>query len=116
MDGIPEHARGDHLVQDLSSSFMTLDARGRLTPKTPEAAYMAANTYMMATKPTADDPRYSAYQTAMAGMGMMGRVVTDKGSASRPERSPHHQNSPRHGGEPAARRSDRRGIHTTIFQ
>ena len=76
-----------------------------MMPNTPEAAYMATHTYLMATKPTADDPPYAAYQTAMAGMGMMGRVVADKGPAPRPDRSPHHQSSPRHGGEPVIRRS-----------
>jgi hypothetical protein len=102
---MPNIPANDRVIRDLDMSFMTMDTRGRLVPKTPEAAYIAAHTYMMATKPTEDDPRYSAFQTAMAGMGMIGAVVADKGSTPRSAETPRQQNSPRHGAETAARRS-----------
>ena len=56
MNNIPKNNRGEHLVLDLDLTFMSVDSRGNITPKTPEAAYMAAHTYMMATKPQSDDP------------------------------------------------------------
>ena len=54
---------------------MSVDTRGNITPKTPEAAYMAAHTYMMATKPANDDPRVELYNTAMVGIGIMGAAI-----------------------------------------
>ena len=97
MEGIPERERGEHLVQNLDLSFMSIDSRGRIMPKTPEAAYMAANMYMMATRPVANDPRLALYQTAMAGIGMMGHEIANKGTTGRPDRSPRRHNSPRQG-------------------
>ena len=72
MNNIPQNNRGEHLIRDLDLTFMSVDSRGHITPKTPEAAYMAAHTYMMATKPQDDDPRTALYNTAMAGIGIMG--------------------------------------------
>ena len=61
---------------------------------------MAAQTYMMATKPQNDDPRAALYNTAMAGIGIMGAAIAD----IEPERTPRRHNSPRQG-EGARRRS-----------
>lgn len=56
----------------------------------------------MTKKPAPNDPRYAAYQTAMAGMGMMGRAVADEVSAPRLDGTAHprepavrHPRSPR---------------------
>jgi hypothetical protein len=88
MAGIPENQRGDHLVQDLDMTFMSIDSRGNITPKTPEAAYMAAHAYMMATRPPPGDPRASLYQTAMVGFGVMGAAIAGREVTQEPARTP----------------------------
>jgi hypothetical protein len=94
MAGIPEHERGEHLIQDHEMSFMAIDLRGHLTPKTPEAAYMATHAYLMATRPPQGDPRASLYQTSMAGIGVMGAAIADREVIQQPARYP-RRNSPR---------------------
>jgi hypothetical protein len=51
MAGIPKAERGEHLIQDLDISFMSIDSRGHIMPKMPEADYMATHAYLMATMP-----------------------------------------------------------------
>jgi hypothetical protein len=51
MADIPEAER-EHLVQDLDMSFMSIDTRGHIIPKMPEAGYMATHPYLMATRAT----------------------------------------------------------------
>jgi hypothetical protein len=77
MAGIPEAGR-KNLVQNLDMSFMSIDTRGNIIPKTPEAGYMAADAYMMATRPPQGDPRQYLYQTAMAGLGVMGAAIAGR--------------------------------------
>jgi hypothetical protein len=104
--GIPENQRGEHLIQDLDMTFTSIDSRGHITPKTPEAAYMATHAYMMATRPPPGDPRASLYQTAMADIGVMGAAIAGREVTQEPARSPrqgghrrsrshHRQRSPR---------------------
>src|SRR4051812_12998670 len=69
-------------------SFMTVDTRGNIIPKTPEAGYMEAHTYLMATRPQPGYPRLALYQTAMAGIGVMGAAIVDIIGTSEPARSP----------------------------
>jgi hypothetical protein len=75
MAGIPENQRGEHLIQDLDMTFTSIDSRGHITPKTPEAAYMATHAYMMATRPPPGDPRASLYQTVMVRISVMGAAI-----------------------------------------
>jgi hypothetical protein len=51
-------------------SFMSIDARGNIIPKTMEAGYMASQAYILASRPHAGDPRKALYQMAMAGVGV----------------------------------------------
>jgi hypothetical protein len=87
MAGIPENQRGEHLVQDLDMTFMSIDSRGNITPKTLEADYMATHAYKMATKPPPGDPRASLYQTAMAGIGVMGAAIAGREVTHEPART-----------------------------
>lgn len=75
MAGIPEGECGEHLIQDLDMSFMWIDSRGHIMPKTPEAAYMVTHAYMMVTRLPPGDPRASLYQTAMADISVIGEVL-----------------------------------------
>jgi hypothetical protein len=93
---VPGNER-DHLVRDLDLSFMSVDAQGNIVPKTPQAALVATPTYLIATQPTANDPRAFIHRSALVGLGMIGASLADKEVTPRPERSPHRRDSPRRG-------------------
>ena len=57
---------------------MSVDSRGNIAPKTPEVAYLAAHTYLMATQPATNDPRAALHKTAMASIGLMGAALANK--------------------------------------
>jgi hypothetical protein len=89
---IPEHER-EYLIQNLDMSLMSIDKRGNIIPKTPEAGYMAAQAFIPASKPPAGDPREALYQMAMTGVGVMGTTFASP-STPQPESAP-RRNSPR---------------------
>ena len=91
---VPANER-DHLVRDLDLFFMSVDAQGNIVPKTPQAALVAAQTYLMATQPVANDPRAVIHHSVLMGLGMIGASLADKEVAPRPERSPRRRDSPR---------------------
>jgi hypothetical protein len=68
---IPE-AEKENLVQNLDMSFMSIDTRGDIIPKTPEDGYMAAQAFILVSRPPPKDPREALYNMAMAGVGAMG--------------------------------------------
>ncbi|KAK1612857.1 hypothetical protein QYE76_036530 [Lolium multiflorum] len=86
---IPEAER-EHLVQNLDMSFMSIDTRGNIIPKTPEAGYMATHAFILASKPPPGDPRETLYNMAVAGVGAMGTAFV-----STPPEGAARQNSPR---------------------
>jgi hypothetical protein len=59
-------------------SFMSIDTRGNIIPKTPEAGYMATQAYILASRPPPGDPREALYNMAMAGVGVMGTAFVGK--------------------------------------
>jgi hypothetical protein len=69
MAGIPEGECGEHLIQDLDMSFMWIDSRGHIMPKTP--GYLLA----IPEHPYIKLPRASLYQTAMADISVIGEVL-----------------------------------------
>ncbi|KAK1677859.1 hypothetical protein QYE76_038707 [Lolium multiflorum] len=71
LQNIPEAER-ENLVQNLDMSFMSIDTRGNIIPKTPEAGYMATQAFILASRPPPGDPREALYNMAMAGVGAMG--------------------------------------------
>jgi hypothetical protein len=44
------------LSRNLDSSFLSVDERGNIIPKTPEVALVAAQAYLFTTQPTPEDP------------------------------------------------------------
>jgi hypothetical protein len=78
------------LVQNLDMSFMSIDTRGNIIPKTPEAGYMATQAFILASRPPPGDPREALYNMAMAGVGAMGTAF-----AATPPEGTSRQNSPR---------------------
>jgi hypothetical protein len=91
--GIPEGER-DNLIQNLDMSFMSIETRGHIIPKTPEAGYMVTHAYLMASRPPQGDPRSSLYQMAMVGVGVMGAAIAGREIAPQPKSAP-RRNSPR---------------------
>ena len=73
---------------------MSVDAQGNIVPKTPQAALVAAQTYMMTTQPVANDPRAAIHRSTLVGLGTIGTALADKEVAPRPERSPRRRDSP----------------------
>jgi hypothetical protein len=79
-----------------------VDEQGNIIPKMPEAALVAAQTYLYTTRPSPGDPREHMHRAALQGLRMVGNKLTAKeeeahcnGGAHKP-RSPHRHNSPRH--------------------
>jgi hypothetical protein len=63
--------KGNH-VQNLDSSFLSIDEKGNIVPKTPEAALVAAQAYLLTTQPTPGDPCESMHRAAIQGLGSIG--------------------------------------------
>jgi hypothetical protein len=49
------------LARNLESSFLSVDERGNIIPKTPEAALVVVQAYLFTTQPTPGDPRESMH-------------------------------------------------------
>jgi hypothetical protein len=54
-----------NLSRNLDSSFLSIDERGNIIPKTPEAALVAAQAYLFATQPTSGDRREHMHRAAL---------------------------------------------------
>ncbi|KAK1691986.1 hypothetical protein QYE76_008683 [Lolium multiflorum] len=107
---IPEAER-EHLVQNLDMSFMSIDTRGNIIPKTPEAGYMATHAFILASKPPPGDPRETLYNMAVAGVGAMGTAFV-----STPPEGAARQNSPRPAAATAAAPEGPSGARDTAAQ
>jgi hypothetical protein len=75
-------------------SFMSIDTRGNIIPKTPEAGYTVTHAFLMVSRPSPGDSRSSLYQMAMAGVGVMGAAIARREIAPQPESAP-RRNTPR---------------------
>ena len=94
MSAIPENER-QNLVRDLDLSFMSVDSRGNIKPKTPQAAIVADQTYLLATQPAANDPWAAMHRSTLMSLGMVGASLADKEIVQRSDRSLRRRNSPR---------------------
>jgi hypothetical protein len=83
----------ENLVRDHDLSFMS---RGNIIHKIPQTARVAAQTYLMATQPAANDLRATMHRSTLMGLGMTGASLIDKEVAPRTERSPRHRNNHLH--------------------
>jgi hypothetical protein len=54
---------------NLDSSFLSVNEKGNIIPKTPEAALMAVQAYLFTTQPTLGDPREHMHRAALQGLG-----------------------------------------------
>jgi hypothetical protein len=62
LNGISEGNQRE-MSRNLDVSFMTVDSRGNMHPKTPQAAIVTCKTYRMTTQPAPGDPRAQVHRT-----------------------------------------------------
>jgi hypothetical protein len=97
-----EYSERQSLSKNLNLSFLLVDEQGKIIPKTPEAALVAAQTYLYTTRPSLGDPREHMHRAALQGLRMVGKKLTTKeeeahrNKGMHKPRSPHRHNSPRH--------------------
>jgi hypothetical protein len=97
-----EYSDKRSLSKNLDSSFLLVDEQGNIIPKTPEAALVAAQTYLYTTRPNPGDPREHMHQAALQGLRMVDNKLTAKeeeahrNKETHKPRSPRRHNSPRH--------------------
>jgi hypothetical protein len=96
-----EYSERQSLSKNLDSSFLSVDEQGNIIPKTPEAALVAAQTYLYTTQPSPGDPREHMHRAVLQGLRMAGNKLTAKeeeahrSKGAHKSRSPHCHNSPR---------------------
>jgi hypothetical protein len=71
MDNL-KYADRRNLSRNLDSSFLSVDERGNIRPKTPEAALVAAQAYLFTMQPTPRDPREHMHRAVLQGLGLVG--------------------------------------------
>jgi hypothetical protein len=97
-----EYSERRSLSKNLDSSFLSVDEQGNIIPKTPEAALVAAQTYLYTTRPSPGDPREHMHRAALQVLRMVGNKLTAKeeeahhNEGTHKPRSPRCHNSPRH--------------------
>jgi hypothetical protein len=95
-----EYSDRQSISKNLDSSFLSVDEQGNILPKTPEAALVAAQAYLLTTRPSLGDPREHMHRAALNGLNMVGHKLSAKGEEgyhhkeAHKARSPHHHNSP----------------------
>jgi hypothetical protein len=57
MQGNLDHTERRNFMQNLESSFLSVDEQGNIMPKMLEAALVTAHVYLLTTQPTPGDPR-----------------------------------------------------------
>jgi hypothetical protein len=81
-----EHADRRNLSRNLASSSLSVDERGNIMPKTPEAALVVAQAYLYTTQPTPRDPREHMHRATLQGLRLVGSKLT-----AREEEPCHHE-------------------------
>jgi hypothetical protein len=90
------------------SSFLSIDEQGNIIPKTPEAALVAAQTYLYTMWPSPRYPREHMHRAALQGLRLVGNKLTAKDEEAYLNKGTHKPRSPcRHNG-PRHRSSSRR--------
>jgi hypothetical protein len=95
-----EHSERQSLSKNLDSSFLSVDEQGNIIPKTPEAALVAAQTYLYTTRPSPGDPREHMHRAALQGLRMVGNKLTLKEEEAHRSNRVHKSRSPRRHNSP----------------
>jgi hypothetical protein len=90
-----EYSKRRSLSKNLDWSFLLVDEQGNIIPKTPEAALVAAQTYMYTTRPSPGVPREHMHRAALQGLSMVGKKLTAKEEETHRNKGTHKPRSPR---------------------
>jgi hypothetical protein len=103
-----EHSERQNLSKNFDSSFLSVNEQGNIIPKTPEAALVAAQTYLYTTRPSPGDPREHMHRVVLQGLRMVGKNLTAKDEEAYHNKVTHKTRSPRRHSTPRCRSSSRR--------
>jgi hypothetical protein len=95
-------------LSNLGSSFLSVNEQWNIIPKTPEAALVAAQTYLYTTRPSLGDPREHMDRAALQGLRMVGNKLTAKEEEAHRNKGTHKPRSPRRHNSPQHRSDSRR--------
>jgi hypothetical protein len=70
-----EYSERQSISKNLDSSFLSVDEQGNIVPKTPEAALVAAQAYLLTTRPSPGDHREHMHRAALNGLNMVGHKL-----------------------------------------
>ena len=70
----------------LDFGSMTVDTRGNVVPRTPQATVTAATMYLLNNQPPAGDPRTAMHRSTIAGLGLI-EAALDKEPYQTPKRA-----------------------------
>jgi hypothetical protein len=103
-----EQSERQSLSKNLDSSFLSVDEQGNIIPKTPEAALVAAQTYLYMTRPSPGDPWEHMHRTTLQGLRMVGNKLTSKDEEAYRNKGTYKPRSARHHSSPRRQSSSRR--------
>jgi hypothetical protein len=103
-----EHSERRNLSKNLDLSFLLVDEQGNIIPNTPEAALVAAQTYLYTTRPSPGDPREHMHQAILQGLRMVGNKLLAKCEEAYHNKGTHKPRSPRRRSSSRCRSSSRR--------
>jgi hypothetical protein len=103
-----EYSDRQSISKNLDSSFLSVDEQGNIVPKTPEAALVAAQAYLLTTQPSPGDPREHMHRAALNGLNMVGHKLSAKGEEAHHHKETHRPRSPRRHNSPRHRSSNQR--------
>jgi hypothetical protein len=118
-------------IQNLDSAFLSVDEIRNIVPKTPKAALVAAQAYLLTTQPAPGDPREGMHQAAIKGLGLVGEKLQQElpkedkmphspkqGRRSQRSQSPHKTLQPHRSKSPAKKKHGSRenDAHNIITQ
>jgi hypothetical protein len=103
-----EYSDRQSISKNLDSSFLSVDEQGNIVPKTPEAALVAAQAYLLTTRPSTGDPREHMHRAALNGLNMVGHKLSAKGEEAHHHKETHKTRSPRRHNSPRRRSSNQR--------
>jgi hypothetical protein len=70
--GEAERQDKENHMRNLDSAFLSVDEIRNIVSKTPKAALVAAEAYLLTTQPAPRDPREGMHQAAIKGLGLIG--------------------------------------------
>jgi hypothetical protein len=103
-----EYSERRNLSKNLDLSFLSVNEQGNIISKTPEAALVAAQTYLYTMRPSPRDPREHMHRAALQGLRMVSNKLTTKDEEAYHNKGTHKPRSPCHHSSPRRRSSSRR--------